>query len=220
MDSNLLVTMEGCTEVQIELERDTKKVLTLKSEIIDILDKDKLVISAPIFQSKIFPLSQGERVFINFNKKDTGMYSFLGIVYNRDSKKNVPEIYIRQIGKMNKLQRRSFFRLPIVKSILVTFTDGDSEFSVEGVTKDISGGGIRAISNSPVKLGEKVSVHIALGQASLFINAKVVRCRDISDSVEKYDLGLKFDNIDEQLRSKIVSFIFEKQRNLRKKGMI
>ncbi|MCT4633746.1 MAG: PilZ domain-containing protein [Firmicutes bacterium] len=220
MDSNLLVTMDGCTEVQIELERDTKKVLVLKSEIIEILDKDKIVVSAPIFQSKIFPLSLGERVFINFHKKDTGMYSFLGIVYNRDNKKNVPEVYIRQIGKMNKLQRRSFFRLPIVKNIVVTYSDDDMEYNVNGVTKDISGGGIRAISNDPIKLGEDVLVHIALGQSSLFIRAKVVRCRDISDSVEKYDLGLKFDDIDEQLRSKIVSFIFEKQRNLRKKGMI
>lgn len=220
MDSNLLVVMDGCREVQIELERDVKKILTLKSEIIEILDKDKLVISAPIFQSKIFPLSLGERVFINFNKKDTGMYSFLGIVYNRDSNKNIPEVYIRKIGKLNKLQRRNFFRLPLVKNILISYLVDDAEHSVEGVTKDISGGGIRAISNKPLKLGTEVTVHISLGSSGVFIDAKVVRCRDISDSIEKYDVGLTFNNIDEQLRSKIVSYIFEKQRNLRKKGMI
>ena len=51
------------------------------------------------------------------------------------------------------------------------------------------------------------------------VNGKVIRV--IKDTAtNSYELGIKFDKISRSNEDKIYSFIFERQRLLRKKGLI
>jgi len=187
----------------------------ITSQVMD-MDGDVVHISKPMKYGKNYPLEIHEQIHLYFFTKDKGILKVRGEVLL--SKEEPILIYgIKLLGEGKKIQRRFYYRLEITKDI--TIIDIQSNHKIPCVTKDLSGGGIKCISKEPLRFRDPIEVGMEIEKTHISILGEVVRC--IKDPMENnYELGIQFTSISDKDRNTIVSFIFKKQRELRKKGLI
>ena len=100
-------------------------------------------------------------------------------------------------------ERRSFPRAPLKWRILVQ--DKDSNRVMEGVTKDISGGGAYVRCAKPLKLNEVFDMVIKAPDKSLKVKAEVVwsNIYGPDDDINPRGMGVVFLEISDEDRSTI-----------------
>ena len=136
---------------------------------------------------------------------------------------------------LKKIQRRDFVRIPIsipfrymeISEELEEILENTSLKKIEetfeeqwekGYTMDLSGGGLRASVKKPITIGEKV--FIILKQKKMYVGVKgeVLRCHStVTDGHTLYHPGIKYIDILEGERERIIAFIFAEMRELRRK---
>lgn len=223
MKSNIDSLIKAGDHIEVEVTKKDLSFLVVKSTIANIHSDSTIVITNPIYKGKLYPIHIGEKVNIIFYKKNKGKYYFLGEVIKKENKKNLSLLYINKVGSIRKMQRREFFRLDIVLNVIVEINNSEDEIKeISAISKDISGGGIRLICKEKLNLGCLLKCIIPLDDETIEVRGEVIRCESesISDSIYRYDIGIKFIDIDENIRKKIISFIFDRQRKIIKKGLI
>ncbi len=202
-------------EIQIR-ENYGDNQYTIVSQVMDIKDGSVFIIN-PIKQGTSYPLHVGQRLKIIFYREEKGIFRFVAEVKHKVN--NDLTIYeIIPVGEPEKIQRRYFYRLDIVRKVIMKLWDED--VAIEGVTKDISGGGIKVSSSTAISVGSKVECTIFLkDNDSIEVSGEVIRCYK-DPGLKEFQIGISFFGIKEGVRSKIIAFIFENQRLLRKKGLI
>lgn len=167
------------------------------------------------------------------------------IVRRRYRKENMYFLAIELINNLEKIQRRQFFRLPCTIDMYfyeVRYDDkaeSEPEFckkmyknhainsknmnTVKSVILDISGGGIRFSLSTPLEEGTyfMAQFSLALEECTQQFNivCKVINCTQSLDYADRYFARSKFifDRITE--REKIVRFVFEEERRIRRREM-
>jgi c-di-GMP-binding flagellar brake protein YcgR len=189
------------------------------------LDKDTITLANPIKDSVVIPLRVGQVVNITF-LDDTAIYSFESVIVSRHSG-NVPTIIIKypKPDAVKRTQRRNFVRFYARLNIsfnLITEYITDYSQTFTGETIDISGGGLMMATDTKVPKEEMIDVQLKLSSDNVVSAVgRVVRLTDRNESGNpRYLLGLVFDVIEEKDRDKIIRFIFEKQRELRQRGLL
>lgn len=84
--------------------------------------------------------------------------------------------------------------------------------------RDISGGGIRCLARKEVQIFELLEGTLHVDDLFVTFKGEVIRISSSYDSVYPYELGIKFTEMDESIRTKLIGYVFKKQRNLMKKG--
>ncbi len=220
MKDNLNSFMKTGQNIEIETQKDVSSSIRLKSNVVKVISSDTLVILSPIKDSKIYPIHVGNIINIIFYINNTGKYYFQGEVIKRESKNKLSFLYIKQIDNMQKMQRRNFFRLNIVLNIDIEVIENNNVIKeLQCLTKDISGGGIRFISKEKLPSATLINCKIPIDDEIVEISGKVIRSKKIPDSIISYDIAINFENIEEDIRSKVIKFIFDKQRKILKKGL-
>lgn len=211
-------------KINIELidNKTTSENKKLVSQIIDIIDDDSILIAIPIFQNVITPISVGEIIKISYSKKNLGVYGFKGKIVGRKNISDISHMKVERIGEIFRVQRREFYRLEVLLNTQIKTIDlqNRDEKIIFALTKDISGGGLRVISKDELKVGSFVQIKIENNNQTINVQGEILRCVPYEESDYKFELGIIFKDIGEKVREQIVSFIFEHQRKLRKKGLI
>lgn len=184
-----------------------------------------LYIAAPIKRGKIYPVSIGERLGIVFIKGEN-LYEFKAKVLGREVKHNISLLRIEATSEIEKIQRREFFRFDC--SIPVSYrVAGKSEIGDEhkgftkSYTRDLSGGGVCIRLKEEIDTEELINCELALNDFNkVRFVGRVVRLTkyDSVNGIYKYEIGVLFEAIEEKDREKIISYIFQEQRRLIKKG--
>lgn len=186
--------------------------------IIQDINNDEIIISAPVENGKIIPLEVGAAYILSIYTKG-GLYKCKSSVKNRYKNKDLHFITMEVQSAMVKSQRRQYFRLECILSIL--FADIKEDSWNEGIIVDISGGGLRFTSKNKMDTNSTLKCKIELN-----INNKVniielkgnVILSDIVDfETMKYETRIMFDDISNEDREKIIKFIFEEERKRRKR---
>ena len=182
--------------------------------------------------------------FIIYTQNKTILKSS-AIVRQRYRKENIYFLAIELINNLEKIQRRQFFRLPCTIDMdfyEVRYDDkaeSEPEFckkmyknhsinsqnmnTVKSVILDISGGGIRFSLSTPLEEGTyfMAQFSLALEECTQQFNivCKVINCTQSLDNADRYFARSKFifDRITE--REKIVRFVFEEERRIRRREM-
>ena len=85
-----------------------------------------------------------------------------------------------------------------------------------GITKDISGGGVRFLSDTKINPGSIIEIKLELPMYPYCISAEaeVLEAKLIKDQdgKEKFEHRVKFINIDEDEREDLIKYLFERQR--------
>ncbi len=197
------------------------------SQVEEIGDHNTILISAPIYEGRIIPFHTDTVLKIVFCHQN-GFYSFKGKVEGRGRKKNVIVLQIQIVSEFNKIQRREYFRFNCILPIKYRVVDEedmmDDENNTtfhEGLTRDISGGGLGIITKNRQQLDDIIEFQLDLKDDSNITGyGKVVRSRLSERDITRFDTGILFSDISKIDREKIIQFIFKQQIKLKQKGML
>ena len=193
------------------------------SQLFDIINDETLLISGPIHNKMLVPFYENNLIEVVYYKKNKGKFSFEAKIL-KVIKKGMYRIKVKRTTKIRKIQQRNYYRLscriPITKIHNINEDSLDKAIREECIVDDISGGGIGIFCNFPHDNGETVDIQIDFQGLNLNITGKIIRITDSKNRDYKFNIGVKFEDLDDNDRDKIISFIFKEQRKLRKKGLI
>ncbi|SEO80854.1 flagellar brake protein [Propionispora vibrioides] len=122
---------------------------------------------------------------------------------------------------ITKVQQRSFVRLDIVLPVKIQVVSEQQDEDAplhDLLTKNISGGGVCLISQDKLKLGTKLNVQLQLPEQEAWtIASDVVRLDMPQNDRQLYWIGVRFLDIAEPIRNRLIRFIFRKQLEQRQK---
>jgi c-di-GMP-binding flagellar brake protein YcgR len=222
---------------QIEIvEQIDDELVILKSTIIDVnVDKNIFYIYNPIYKNRIYTISKGKKNEFRYSDDKMGIYSFEGKILRRYKEKSLYILEIKLLGNGKKVQRREFFRIDLIKSVVINEPIDEKfknsikmmeqkkriKFNLEKYAlKDISGGGFGFYSNKKFEMGTILIASLNLGSHDVDILVEIVRIIDIKHVQGRYLIGANYLHLTSQKRSIIINFIFDRQRQLRQKGLI
>lgn len=215
---NLKLSVDLKINQQIEIIDDE---ITYKS-IVQDMNKDGLFISYPIHHNKPLLIHSGSVIeFFITTEKD--IVKCKSIVLGKKKEENINLLVLSLPEVIERVQRREYFRLPITMPIkyyglpkdrfyksLRDVPSGYFSRLINSVSVDISGGGIKIVTNEIHNQGDYIIISINVPQ-EINILCSVVRIEQ-SEEKNKYKLALKYEGIEEKTRDKIIQFIFNKLR--------
>jgi len=217
---NIFSELKIGDKLSIELnEKDIKQNENnmLNSQLIDI-DDNYLYVTPPVYKGQQYPLHKSQDITIFFYRKK-GIYQFNAQLVNQLNT-NIIIFVLKPLGNIQKIQRRNYYRLPIVAPVVLKTYKNDEIFETQCTMRDLSGGGVRVVCKSEIEKLEEITIDLFIDESQVItMEGQVVRViKDIENN--SYELGIKFKQANEINTEKIFAFIFEKQRLMRKKGLI
>ncbi|MFZ5814135.1 MAG: flagellar brake protein [Bacillota bacterium] len=203
----------------------------LYATYVEAIDQQTITVAEPMYGGATIPLLKGEEVMIEF--VDGGeRLAFSTQVLGR-SQEVVPVVTLALPGPggIHRYQQRDFVRLdtnlPLSYAVLpagkpeAKGEQGEEPEKVyhRGRTLDISGSGAQIVAHEAYPMGTKLELLLQLSGATLTLQAQVVRLAQQAGPREFW-LGVRFVQLDERDRERIVRFIFSEQRFRRQKGLL
>ena len=192
------------------------------SRIMD-LTTTEIKLMAPTLHGELVPLRTSTPIKV-FYVGDRALYSFNSVVLGR-FKEPIPGLTIKFPSNVERIQRREFVRL--VEKIdfqfqLIEKADGSKLLDQpvdKGLTLDISAGGIKFLYPQSIELGTILELSIKAEELEIdnFLGRVVRSHKSLED--KGYEIGIVFESLAPYYQDMIISWIFDKQRELRRKGM-
>ncbi|KAB2952334.1 hypothetical protein F9B85_09250 [Heliorestis acidaminivorans] len=188
-----------------------------KSRIEDMSD-DKLILALPFKEGQPIPMHVKERV-IFYKITDSGIWVYQTQVLSRKAHP-IPVIEVDRPLKADKVQRRNFYRFPIVLETDYAKIDEQKDpIDWEWLScsiRNISGGGLLLLCQEPLEKDNKLFVNIPLLQEQLRMKGIIRRVSKVQEQREtSYYIGLEFIEPTRVEQEKIIQFIFARQRERR-----
>jgi c-di-GMP-binding flagellar brake protein YcgR len=206
--------------VDIELPKISKN--TYRSRVVGIY-KNQITLAAPIIKGEVVSMSPGATVIVSYSDQ-IAIYSFESHVISLN-RLTPATVTLGEPYDFKRTQRRNFVRLEV--NLDIAFTPTDEDFrpvggTCSGTTLDLSGGGTKFVCNTMLKYGDILDATVYLsGNDSVKAMGRVTRFVETPANLkQKYSVGLEFTVIEEVERDKIIKFIFNRQIELRKKGLL
>ncbi len=193
------------------------------SRVMEITKKD-IRIMAPMHKGQIVPVHPKTPVTV-FYIGERAIYSFQSVVLKR-FKDPIPCLALKLPDKFERIQRREYVRLRIQHPLsyrlienIFEVKSSDSEPYIETSLIDISGGGVKFLSEKVIETETCLEIKLGIEEFSKhsFI-VKVIRYEKREDNL--YEIGVAFESIPGPLQDQIVSWIFDKQREFRRRGLV
>lgn len=192
------------------------------SQVADICCNEYMDIVMPIHRKQNVYLKQDSVLNVIVSKEDA-IYKFVAVLHEKIFGK-IPLLRLKALSDINKIQRRDFYRLKIIKDIEVRIiVDLDKkEYDKECICSliDISAGGLLFNSQREYKEKDTLEFKLNLNGKIIIASGTIVR-RTLNDNFRApYSYGVKFVNMSKHEVEAITKFIYEEQRRLIKKGLI
>lgn len=194
------------------------------SKIADI-SGGRVKITAPFVRGEVVPLRINMDVEMYFTA-EMAVYAYKTKIIDREMGK-VPLLVLAYPDVKQRIQRREFFRLEVKEKVFYRLLDRELQAITElkeTATIDISGGGLKMVfdnikdSNNDIHRGRLMELFLQIPELEdTAIISKVV---NVFDLPEGSAVGIKFVEIGNYVREKIISWLFDYQRELRQRGML
>lgn len=201
---------------KIEVRKDPD--LTVFKSSIQELDEETLSITIPVRKGQRLMLQPGDQVRVQFAIDDAS-YSFETTMLARKKSDHVAFFVLARPSVMARVQRRESVRFPITLNVTFSLLRREGEKSPDregnrGQTVDISAGGMQVASSVSPWAGDKVQVALQLGDECLpEINQQgEVAWAYYDDWLKTARFGVRFTDISEEERERIVAYIFRCMR--------
>lgn len=204
---------------------DKSSNFTLKARVADI-SEEKLAIELPIDKDsgrlKIIPPGTTIKVWYAFD--DYGQYVFETEVIEF-KKGHVPLLILNQPQHFERMQRRDYLRVSASLEASIKVIDNKEKQLGWHVVRtiDISGGGMQfLLPNFKINLEQQIKGWIAIPFKNGSIehvnfNGKVTRVNQPNNNSRIYLISIKFIDMHENTRGKIVRYCYEKQVEINRK---
>ncbi len=191
------------------------------SKVADIVD-DEIFIMSIYKREELIPLRVGIKVDVLY-EGDSAFYSLSSEITGR-KKEPLPMLSIKLTDNIERIQRRSFFRVQINKNIQYISLKEQRKKETQPRFKettaiDLSGGGLLMVLKDELKVNDRLLFKLDIEDFDKLVEGKIVRIKYNKDGYSK-TAGIEFVDIDRKDRDKIISYLFNYQRKLRRRGMI
>lgn len=203
----------------VEIEYSEGDEIEYLASRVEEIEGDYLHLAVPIRRGQLVPMHIGQKIKVYFAKEDNS-YAFTTTVVAR-KREPVPVFIVNKPEKIVKIQRRAYVRIPASIPINYRLVPQGQSFE-SGMTVDIGGGGALFLSKSKLEPGQMLEVEICLPERPKVVcQAEVKRVIPPEiGGVNSYKVAVEFRDITENQRDQIFNFIFEKQREWIKKGLL
>lgn len=215
------------------------EVKIYKSSVCDFINDTDIEISMPLDGTKMVVFQKGLRCDAIFYT-NSSLYKCKCIVKDRYKKDNLFFLLITIINEIEKFQRRQFFRIDCsldLKYYNITKEFADFETTDEliielhknnlvnnynkGIINDLSGGGMRFTTAKQLTPGEYILSIMNISNKEISENfilvAKIIASDLIKNTNDKFSNRAQFIFKNLKDREKIVRFVFEEERRIRRK---
>lgn len=210
--------------IELKIKNDAAEY---KAKVFD-LTEDKFYISYPIntITNRVLYIPNGEECFIYYtNEENQEKYVFSTTVIHR-TKRDIPLLGFKLPDEKEiiRVQRRKFVR---IKTIVDVSLQLDSQSNpLPTITHDLSAGGCSIVvpQNFTVNQGDEGKILLVLpfqdGEYE-YLNMGCTVIRQFEKNNQKL-ISLQFNDVknQEQQQQRLMRFIFEKQIEYRKKGLL
>jgi len=227
------IELESVTRIVADGEpQQLRKVYS--SKVYDILSEERLEILMPYEQRKLVLLPVDSEYSMHFFT-DSGIYECSARIVDRYKSNNVFILVVELLTSLKKYQRREYYRHNCMLEIetrelsdeerLMLGTPGwepDEGLPMcKSVIVDISGGGLRFISNESYKVGIllycKYSLPKKQGQKEYLTVGKILSVQPVEKRPGYFEYRIQYQDMDNRKREEIIQYIFEEERKNRKK---
>jgi c-di-GMP-binding flagellar brake protein YcgR len=134
----------------------------------------------------------------------------------------LPLLAVLKPAEIHEVQRRRWVRIPISLPVKFQLEHSTEAEIYEGQTIDISGGGIQYRSETALEPGTIIHLCLDLPRREpICCKARVLRFEEDSElKGQEARIVVEFVDISEGQRDRIMNFIFEKQREWIRKGLL
>ncbi|WP_017472213.1 flagellar brake protein [Amphibacillus jilinensis] len=211
------------TQLILEQEQQDSSIRRYRCRIVELKGL-KCYIDQPVNvetgRTEVIPV--GSYFSGYFVDENDVIYKFTTEVKER-KKDNIPMLILAfDQSKMEKVQRREYVRVPVNLDVSILNPNTPSKPLVT-VTKDISGGGIAVVLPIDYDYNPGTSLELTLVLFSgerqidyIVTEAETIRVESHND---KQLLSMKFVNINENDRQRIIQFCFDRQLKQRRKQL-
>lgn len=212
-------------------EGEEKKVYTTR--VYDVLSDDRLEIIMPMEKTKLILLPIDGEYDVCFYTSQ-GLYQCFSRIIDRYKSNNVYVLVLELTSNLRKHQRRNYYRYSCVldmkmrelKTEEVQAVEANQVVLVPGLPLrrslivDISGGGIRFISDHEYEEGSMVYCTYQLvnneKSKEYEVVGKILSARPVANRPGEYEHRVQYVNLGNDEREEIIKFIFEEERRLRR----
>lgn len=191
------------------------------SNIQDITE-EYIAINVPMSAGEYLPLSKGTIIDVIYYEEEN-IYKFKSSVIGRRFE-NIPIILLAKPKEVQKIQRRKYFRVPLISSIKYKnlkndpktnpSTVEDSEYA-KALLIDLSGGGMKVKVAESVNTNDFLLVSLTINNQNILIVGQAMRI--VKDDEGRFICGLSFEFLENTTREVIIKFIFQLMREQMKK---
>lgn len=212
--------LEPGQELELELSENNEKRVYL-TDLISIGSKS-LALSFPLGEENrgVFAPGKGVDVHAEIGGKVASFYVFILSSDSKGLNLSLPEKIEWKEKTESLQQRRNFVRFETALSVFYAPFQGVKR---EGTTLDISGNGLSMVNELELKSGTILPIALKLLDKEIKCKAKVIRSKPYSKSIvgqQRYETAVSFVDIETKDQDSIVKYIFDKQRELRRRGII
>lgn len=206
------------------------------SQVLDESQNGEYLVSTPIQEGKVVPLSVGQEFYATFYSK-SGLLRCSVEITGRYKQGQLFFMEITQTTALEKIQRREYFRFsyncPIRYRIIsdkereliekgIAYKEDEMEIVWKnGVILDLSGGGIHFVSSVHEEKNSLVQVCFEIMEGSkkemIYAFADLLRSEKNQNNSGVYNNHVMFWRMGKNMREKIIRFIFDAQRRERSK---
>jgi c-di-GMP-binding flagellar brake protein YcgR len=178
----------------------------------------------------LIPISKRRIVYINEDTvlkviitKEAAIYEFKAEIENKLFGVD-PLLRLKRTSDIQKIQRRNYFRLKSLNTIkirkIVNLKEAIFSEYFNATMVDISGGGLAFNSELELDINDLIEISVTLNSNTINLLGMVVRADRNENNLKIMEYGINFEKITDTERNIIMTFIFEEQRKLAKKGLI
>lgn len=219
------------------------------SQLLEYNEEQEATIAVPIVGSVVIPLEVGAKYQLCFYTKK-GLYQCEGIITSRSKEESLYIMSVKFTSDFEKYQRRQYYRLNCILDLeyrietqleeslvdKVQAENADSKEHLEqlkaqleeiqnawdiGSVNDISGGGVRFISQKECNIGDKMRLKIFFEQENMVehivLKAKVIASTKVPHKFGYYEIRVEFIEINHLQREEIIRYIFQEERRIRRR---
>jgi c-di-GMP-binding flagellar brake protein YcgR len=204
--------------VEISIDSSQNKRIKLKTIVENILDDKRLILFAPVFKGVNYPLRihQSFDLIMVYKQEHLDQYDIFSCqceIVERMQTDNISTIGILRTGEFKQIQRRDYFRLPLIKTM--EFTYENRVYQV--LSKDLSGNGLKGYTDLKLPIDSECILNLDTEDGKLSINFKVIECSPDPEHVNRYELRASFIRVKNTQRSALLKYIFTKQSEVIRK---
>jgi len=220
---------------QVEKQKVTGEIPHIYKSRIQEVNKDGTVdIAMPIEEGKYILLHLGVRFEFVFYSGGN-LYRGIGQIKERFKSSNIYMLRVELNSPLSKLQRREYYRFACILDFQYyhiteeqikmqneedIFESLRNEKEKKGTILDISGGGLRFVSDEKIESNEYILLVLHLNNHKMdqeyYIRGRVISNKKLEASPQKFDNRVEFILTDNRIREDIIRYIFEEERRIRK----